>query len=251
MAIGDKKSAVMQSDIVNDFTTGGAKNVLSAEIGKTIYHTGNKPTPADIGAAPAGFGLGELYGADIPEIDGVRSFNNATKIGWYYTYPNDTYSDFPPQPEATVGYNFLRVERYRKIVQTYYWCRSPGYFPVIWQRCSDIDTATSWTEWECLNPPMYEGVEYRTSERYMNKPVYIKAMSMSALPATPGTEVRESFSENDVLPFDFGGYLSSFGCAIPFSGIANLKVTTTQFVVVAEHNLDGAVATVWVKYIYP
>lgn len=41
MAIGDKKSAVMQSDIVNDFTTGGAKNVLSAEMGKTLAQRPN------------------------------------------------------------------------------------------------------------------------------------------------------------------------------------------------------------------
>ena len=41
MAIGDKKSAVMQSDIVNDFTTGGATNVLSAEIGKTLAQRPN------------------------------------------------------------------------------------------------------------------------------------------------------------------------------------------------------------------
>lgn len=41
MAIGDKKSAVMQSDIVNDFTTGGAENVLSAEMGKTLAQRPN------------------------------------------------------------------------------------------------------------------------------------------------------------------------------------------------------------------
>lgn len=41
MAIGDKKSAVMQSDIVNDFTTGGSTNVLSAEMGKTLAQRPN------------------------------------------------------------------------------------------------------------------------------------------------------------------------------------------------------------------
>lgn len=41
MAIGDKKSAVMQSDIINDFTTGGSTNVLSAEMGKTLAQRPN------------------------------------------------------------------------------------------------------------------------------------------------------------------------------------------------------------------
>ena len=41
MAIGDKKAVVMQSDIVNDFTTGGATNVLSAEMGKLLAQRPN------------------------------------------------------------------------------------------------------------------------------------------------------------------------------------------------------------------
>lgn len=31
-----------------------------------------------------------------------------------------------------------------------------------------------WDEWEYINPPMYAGVEYRTAERWGNKPVYRK-----------------------------------------------------------------------------
>ena len=32
----------------------------------------------------------------------------------------------------------------------------------------------TWDAWEWVNPPMQPGVEYRTTERYMGKPVYVK-----------------------------------------------------------------------------
>jgi hypothetical protein len=37
-------------------------------------------------------------------------------------------------------------------------------------------------EWEWVNPPMIDGYEYRTTERYMGKPVYKKLISFGALP---------------------------------------------------------------------
>lgn len=38
------------------------------------------------------------------------------------------------------------------------------------------------SEYEYLNPPMQLGVEYRTTERYMGKPVYVKLVDFGALP---------------------------------------------------------------------
>nr|DAW32712.1 MAG TPA: hypothetical protein [Caudoviricetes sp.] len=40
----------------------------------------------------------------------------------------------------------------------------------------------SWQPWECVNPLMQLGVEYRTPERYLGKPVYVKAFNVSSLP---------------------------------------------------------------------
>lgn len=39
-----------------------------------------------------------------------------------------------------------------------------------------------WSPWEWLNPPMYLGVEYRTTERYLGNPVYVKAVDFGAMP---------------------------------------------------------------------
>ena len=39
-----------------------------------------------------------------------------------------------------------------------------------------------WGPWEWVNPPMQVGVEYRTTERYLRKPVYAKTVNMGDLP---------------------------------------------------------------------
>lgn len=36
--------------------------------------------------------------------------------------------------------------------------------------------------WEWVNPPMLIGVEYRTTERYLDKPVYVMAVDFGAMP---------------------------------------------------------------------
>lgn len=40
-----------------------------------------------------------------------------------------------------------------------------------------------WSEWEWLNPPMNSGIEYRTTERYMGKPVYAKCVNYGYITA--------------------------------------------------------------------
>ena len=39
-----------------------------------------------------------------------------------------------------------------------------------------------WQPWEWVNPPMELGVEYRTTERYLGKPVYAKVIDFGAMP---------------------------------------------------------------------
>ena len=41
----------------------------------------------------------------------------------------------------------------------------------------------TWLPWEYANPPMELGTEYRTTERYLGKPVYCKLIDFGAVPA--------------------------------------------------------------------
>lgn len=47
----------------------------------------------------------------------------------------------------------------------------------------------AWGEWEWVNPPMQLGVEYRTTERYRGKPMYVKLVDFGALPNTTNKDV--------------------------------------------------------------
>lgn len=66
----------------------------------------------------------------------------------------------------TGAYGFLTADNYSgaKAIKTYY--------------------NSVWNDWEWENPPMVPGVEYKTTERYNNKAVYIKHVNMSTLPAS-------------------------------------------------------------------
>lgn len=55
----------------------------------------------------------------------------------------------------------------------------------------------NWQPVEWINPPMQLGVEYRTTERYLGKPVYVKTINMGNL---PGNAVKQaSFQSNNVV----------------------------------------------------
>ena len=78
---------------------------------------------------------------------------------------------------------------------------------------------------EWINPPMAWDVEYRTTERYNSKPVYVKSMGLGTMPAAStlksvsfgtGTEVAidvtgrmEYDSDTYTIPFDRGNGTSA------------------------------------------
>lgn len=119
-------------------------------------------TPASIGAAPAGYGLGVNTGKLI--TDG----NDALVGGWFYWGNIDTNLPFT--------YGHLRVDPRlmgetsgrQTLMQTAYSDSYPGC--VAQRKLAD----GVWKPWEWVNPPMVSGTEYRTTERCQNKAVYKK-----------------------------------------------------------------------------
>ena len=49
-----------------------------------------------------------------------------------------------------------------------------------------------WNPWEWINPPMADGVEYRTTKRDNGKPVYVTSVNFGALPANSHIDVQIS-----------------------------------------------------------
>ena len=73
-----------------------------------------------------------------------------------------------------------------------------------------------WSPIEWKNPPMTLGVEYRTTERWQEKPVYTKLVSVGQLPATTGN-IHADYHEDweAVHPIRCSGYLDDHDSTLP------------------------------------
>ena len=137
---------------------------------KVIYHTGNKPTPADIGAAPAGYGIGEEAATRVNNVD----IDTLKKGGTYYIGTGCT--NTPPNTDD--AWSTLHVIPGRSCTQIYIPANNPNLAGThsSWIARIYNDKTNAWGPWEWVNPPMQLGVEYRTTERYLGKSVYVKAV---------------------------------------------------------------------------
>ena len=116
------------------------------------------------GKAPAGFGLGEITSKIVSTPD-VATANG------FYGVENDNYRGDGTFSDWRIGYCHLLVQRKNPVINQIAICDD-----VIWTRYSK-DSGTTWKPWEWVNPPMQVGVEYRTTERFNGKPVYIRALT--------------------------------------------------------------------------
>ena len=116
---------------------------------------------------------------------------------------------------------------------------------------------------EYQNPPMLLGVEYKTMERYLGKPVYTLAFDIGALPASGYKILYAPAAANISDIVAYGGYTNG-GTAFPCltaEGCSN-GVSPYDIRCAAVKNMSGGIAvsigvskdrsaetaTVWVKY---
>jgi hypothetical protein len=124
--------------------------------------------------APMGFGLG----TDCVWID----WNNGTENGFYRGTANS------PDGYAWYGYAIKSTGDY--IVQHAFTVNTAHGFATHCVRVKNVD---KWEPWEYVNPPMISGVEYRTTERFLGKPVYTKLWSVET-----GSTIQAGIGENVV-----------------------------------------------------
>lgn len=124
-----------------------------------LNNTYTVPDPDNF--APSGYGLGE-YTKRITnrnEIDGCGFWALSGQDSPLADYT--WWGEVSSLEEKTMVFEVINVEGFkvRSIKRNY-----------------------TWGEWEWVNPPMNLGVEYRTTERWNGKAVYIKAIDVGALP---------------------------------------------------------------------
>ena len=100
------------------------------------------------------------------------------------------------------------------------------------------ETVLITAEW--ISPPMSIGVEYRTVERYLDKPVYIKLVNCGTF-AAPGTTKTVTFDNTGTLSriVDFGGEIMESGSVWAFPTFLYGSSYEDSSIVLAEARVTG------------
>lgn len=122
--------------------------------------------------------------------------------------------------------------------------------------CKRYKVEGAWSAWEYINPPMSFNVEYRTTERYQGKPVYVKLVKFGILPNATAKAVNFSI-ENNAQLVDCKGFLAGEG-VLPYSypgssvGTANVYTnkSTGSFgvTIITDKDLSGKSAYFILEY---
>lgn len=125
---------------------------------------------ANIAAAPDGFGLGKRN----VTLTASDNLDNVAGNGWY-SWGASTPANVPTliNANAAPAYCAMFMIGNSQIVVSFNDRSSMA------MRSSNNE---GWTPWEYINPHLKPGVEYRTTERYLGKPVYAKTIDCGTVP---------------------------------------------------------------------
>lgn len=122
--------------------------------------------------APSGYGLG---GSGIRTITSMEELDVETQNGWYRF-------DCPGSQICNIPFNYASLFVANRADDSGVWqeLRPVNNSGTKFIRTMFDDGA--WGEWEVENPPVEVGVEYRTTERYRGKNVYVKLVDCNGCP---------------------------------------------------------------------
>ena len=99
---------------------------------------------------------------------------------------------------------------------------------------------------EWINPPLVLGVEYRTTERYLGKPVYVKAVNFGAGPNAATKTVAHGVTSIDKA-IRVWGNIDNYNL-IGFSGVSSVFVGTSEIAIQTSENLSARSIVVCMAY---
>lgn len=146
-------------------------------------------------------------GEDLTYIDDC---NLGTKSGIYRIDANT--KNAPSYVTAGLGHLLIVMAwDVNTLVQIYF---APSHQGEYIRYAFHTSGGISWQPWGCVNPLMQLGVEYRTTERYLGKPVYAQLMNLGNAPAQGSmkTVATPDNSENQQLIW---AQLTYYGITFP------------------------------------
>ena len=199
-------------------------------------------TLANLGAASAGYGLGRQTG--LTKITTLAQMDGTANCGWYDVALTD----------GNIGgmtKGGLRVDAAPHGITQTFFGHSGASTPEIFE-CKRVWTSNTqaWGEWEWKNPPMWAGVEYRTTERKEGKVVYTKLVNFGTMPnATRKTVLHNTSGVTQMLRC--AGYLSD-GANMPLhydSFVVDVFANPTEIHMNSATNYSSYTAKVQIWYL--
>lgn len=168
--------------------TGGEDNFVRYDAAQTLTDAQKAQARGNINAAPGGFGYGEskeFLSWDDNDGSKLESYLESLLDGSDKMIRLTNLADYPSNiVSGNGGWADVHFSHNGNI--TVEWC---GPTDVIADTIIGVQkaykkrlTSGTWQPWEYANPPMSLGVEYRTTERYLGKPVYAKVVNCGSLP---------------------------------------------------------------------
>ena len=165
----------------------------------------------NIDAAPGGFGLGGVL-VDAPEnSEGFADANLITATGFYRAVRNVLYG----------GWHYIIHLNYDSATALQLAAYVSG--EVYGAREKRLNV---WGDWEHTNPPIELGIEYRTTERYLGKPVYVKLFDCGTIPAQ-GTHKDLVFSPDVDSIVSVTAYSPIRGNTLPYYDANGVRCSIT------------------------
>lgn len=194
--------AFVQNADTNAYLEGHIQNKENPH-GVTASQVGARPNTwfpsiAEIGAAPAGYGLNN----DFVTVNNTAALDSYFTCGWVRFI--NTVTD-----DLLMGYRtaIIRVDSYSNSTGNELLFQTAYLFSGAEQSVGKIQrfcTKGSWQPWEWVNPLMAIGTEYRTTERYMGKPVYARLVNLGAMPnATSKTHQSLAIGVDNIVYVGF------------------------------------------------
>ena len=190
----NNQAPAINAENLNKIEDGIYNSVRYADA-QTLTDAQKTQARGNIGAAPAGYGLGESGGQALSNV----SLNSLINNGWYFLYLNNT--DGPDN--VNISYSILFVSSDRSDL-TKVQRLILGVEGMQGYELRRVYNNVSWLPWEWVNPPMKLGVEYRTTERYLWKPVYVKVIDVGALPNADQKTVSHGIDNIDKFVSVYG-----------------------------------------------
>lgn len=198
-------------------------------ISQTLTDAQKQQARANIAAAPDGFGLGIIDWNQAPESDA----NKIPGTGWFLAAKNGPTTNgiwfIRQEFDGPSNNDALQTAWPQNLVAYYRGCLAQRY-----------QISGTWSAWEWVNPPMMLGVEYRTTERYLGKPVYKKMIEYTGALTADYSQMSHNIANIDAVCGCYAElFVSAARLSTPrFDGDNFIVFSASQSVIIKQSNAD-------------